>query len=496
MKKISFALGLILLTFLSCKEKKYTEVTKMKQSVNRPNIILILADDLGFADLGCTGSDLYQTPNIDKLASESMYFSKAHASHATCQPSRISLITGKTPGRLGAVSHGSLRDVKGHGIEMGQNEVTIGNALQEGGYTTAHFGKWHIGTGENGPRNRGFDVDVGSNDFCCPGSYFYPYKSNYYKNEKDIKAAVPDLEGYSSEDHLTKALSNEVSKFISEQKNSDKPFFINLWYYAVHTPLQAEKDKVQKYKDLVTPNHKHKNATYASLVEHLDEGVGKVLKTIEDNGMADNTIVIFMSDNGGALFNNITINYPLRGGKGMFYEGGTRVPMFVRWPGVVKPGSTSDERVVGWDLYPTILSMAGVDGDAEHNKQLDGDDLTPLLKDPNLHFKDREFHWLKYVSLIHFTNTTERNWPGGSIIKDDWKLIEYFNMPQDPNRHQFMLFNLAEDPSETTNQAEKYPEKTEELKKRMYRWREDMNTPKFDMEKLYGEAYRKSLKKN
>ncbi len=471
-----------------CTPRQQPEGNDNIQKSKQPNIVFILADDLGFADLSFTGSDLYRTPNIDQLARESMYFTHAHSSHATCQPSRISLITGKTPTRLKAVSHGSLGGVTGPGIEMPAEEVTIGNALQEGGYTTAHIGKWHIGTGDNGPENRGFDVDIASNDFCCPGSYFYPFKSDTHKNEKDARAAVPDLEAYSSGEHLTEALSTEAAKFISQQKDSKKPFFLNLWYYAVHTPLQAKDEKVKKYKDLITPEHKHRNATYAALVEHFDEGVGRVLKALDDNNLSENTIVIFMSDNGGALYSNITKNYPLRGGKGMFYEGGTRVPMFVRWPGVVKPGTVSNERVAGWDIYPTLLSIAGVKGDANHNKNLDGVDLSPLFKNANAKLPDRSFNWLKFLSLIHYGNTTERTWPGGCIIKDDWKLIEYFNMPNAPNRHHFRLFNLREDPSEENDLAANEPEKVEELKQAMYQWRKDVDAPEFDMEKLYGQV--------
>ncbi|WP_303318316.1 sulfatase [Flavivirga abyssicola] len=486
---------LSLLLFVNCKEKKPSEKAEEQTIQSSPNIVFILADDLGFADLGYAGSDLYQTPNIDKLASKSMYFTKAHSSHPTCQPSRISLITGKTPSRLGAVSHGSLGGVTGAGIEMKSDEITYGNVLQKAGYTTAHIGKWHIGSGDNGPKDRGFDVEIASNEFCCPGSYNYPYISRVLNAEKTKKSAVPDLESYSPETHLTEALSAEAARFIENQKGAKKPFFLNLWYYAVHTPMEANKDKVEKYKKLITPENKHTHATYAALVEHLDDGVGTIIKALEDNGMADNTIIIFMGDNGGELKSGITKNYPLRGGKGMFYEGGTRVPMFVYWPGVVKPGTVTNERVAGWDIYPTLLTMAKVKEDVERNKNIDGVDLTPLLKDPNVKFENRQFNWIKYVSLIHYANKKERNWPGRSIIKDDWKLIEYFNMPYALDRHQYLLFNLDEDPSETKNLAKENPQKLEALKNAMDKWGEDVNAPKYEMEKFYGEVYRASLTK-
>lgn len=484
MRKYILIIGSLLL-LISCKQNKNKEIVKEEKS--KPNIVFILADDLGYADLEFTGSDLYQTPNINKLAKESLYFNTAHASHPTCQPSRISIMTGKTPSRLGAISHGSLGGVKGGGIEIPPSEVTLGEALQKGGYTTAHIGKWHIGHGENEPRNRGFDVDIASNDFCCPGSYFYPYKSNKHNNEKDIKAAVPDLGNYNPDTHLTAALSNEAAKFISTQKDSKKPFYLNLWYYAVHTPIEAQKDKVSKYEKLITPENKHRNASYAGLVEHLDDGVGKVLQALKDNGLDENTIVIFMGDNGGELRNNITVNYPLRGGKGMFYEGGTRTPMFVKWPGVIKPNTLSNERVVGWDLYPTILSMAEVEGDVEHNKHVDGVSLTPLLKDPTLKLENREFNWLKYVSMIHYSpKLKERNWPGGSIIKEDWKLIEYFDMPIVNVKHHYKLFNLKEDPNEENNIANSAPEKLQELIEAMGKWRKEIGADKYSTELFYG----------
>ncbi|TNJ41496.1 sulfatase [Tamlana fucoidanivorans] len=489
MKIYGIVLSSLLLVVFSCNHRNRTKKTSEVATTLplKPNIVFILADDLGFTDLGFTGSDLYQTPNIDQLAKDGMYFPVAHSSHPTCQPSRISLMTGKTPGRLKAISHGSLGGVEGPGIEIPAEEVTLGEALQKGGYTTAHIGKWHIGQGDNQPKYRGFNVDIASNDFCCPGSYFYPYSSVSKNPNKDKLAAIPDLEGYNQGTHLTEALSNEAVKFISAQKNSDKPFYLNLWYYAVHTPIQSEKEKIKKYKALITPNTRHNHAAYAGLVEHLDDGVGRVLKALEENGLSENTVVIFMGDNGGELRNGITDNTPLRGGKGMFYEGGTRTPMFVKWPNVVKPGSVCNERVVGWDIYPTVLSIANIEGDANHNKNVDGEDLTPLLNNPKNTLEPREFNWLKYVAMVHYNSKlTERNWPGGSIIKDDWKLIEYFEMPVANVTHHFKLFNLKEDPSEKNNLVDSMPKKVNALKKAMQNWRKEIGADDYSMESFYG----------
>jgi len=455
----------------------------------KPNIIFILADDLGFADLGFTGSDLHQTPNLDNLAKNSMYFNNAYASHPTCQPSRLSLLTGKYPARIGAVSHGDIGGVSGQGIEIPSKEVTLGEAFQEGGYLTCHIGKWHVGIVDNGPTKNGFDFEVVSNDFCCPGSYFYPYKSDKHKDHRDQLAAVPDLEDQDPNDHLTKAVTDKAIDFINERKDEQVPFFMNLWYYAVHTPIQSDKDKVEKYKKLIKPENRHRNPRYAALVEHLDDGVGRVLDAVDEAGIADNTIIIFFSDNGGATYLNITDNYPLRGGKGSQYEGGYRVPMLVKWPGTTKGGTVCEEKVIATDFYPTLLKMAGIKGDRKHNKKLDGVDITGLFEDPSSKLQDRSLHWLKYLSLIHYNpeKLPERNWPSGTMIKGDWKIREIFEMPAASGiKHQFFLYNLKDDPSETTDLAAEYPEKIEELKKEMYKWRRDVKAPKFDLEGFYG----------
>ncbi|TGV04172.1 sulfatase [Flavivirga rizhaonensis] len=456
------------------------------QNSKHPNIVFIFADDLGFADLGFTGSDSHLTPNIDKLASESVYFDQAYSSHPTCLPSRLSLMTGKYPARIGAVSHGKF-----HGVASGDNslplgEVTIAQALKDGGYNTAHIGKWHIGKGDNNPHTRGFDVDIASNEFCCPGSYFYPYESNNEKQKRVSK--IPDLEDRKEGDHLTDALAEEAVKFIDSQ-DSSKPFFLNLSFYAVHTPLTAKKEKIKKYKSLIKPNTKHKHAVYAALVEHLDDAVGSVLEALKKNGLEENTIVVFTSDNGGEVGMGITDNYPLRAGKGSSYEGGIRVPLLVKWPTVVKTNSVRHERIIGFDYYPTLLSMANVEGNAKHNKNIDGIDFSNLLKDRRATIKDRDLNWLKYISLIHLKYpVADKNRCVQTIIRDDWKLMQFFEMPDNYKAH-FELYNLKEDPSETYNLAEKFPKIVKKLKKRMISWRKKVGAPTYNMEKFYGAAH-------
>lgn len=454
------------------------------KTIDRPNIVFILADDLGFTDLSCTGSDFYLTPNLDEFAKESMYFDHACSSHSTCQPSRISLQTGKYPARVGAVSHGALRQVAGEGNELPKEEVTLGAAMTDAGYITCHIGKWHVGTGDNSPTKRGYTNNYGSNQFCCPPSYFAPFATTSHGDKRDTLAFIPDLHEYQSGENLTNVLTDKAVSFIKNNKKG--PFFLNLAYYAVHTPLQADPELVKKYKEILTPEMRHRNPVYAAMIESLDTNVGRILQTLKEEGLDENTIVIFTSDNGGAHYLNITENYPLRSGKSSMYEGGYRVPLFVRWPGVTEANSVCTERVIGYDFYPTILSMAGAEGDAEHNKHVDGKDLTPLLKDANAKLEEREFHFLKYLSLIHYKlPIPDKNRCVEVVIKGDWKLMEFYPMPDGYEGH-YELYNLSIDPYESKNVAEDHPEVIKELKQSMEDWKNDIDAPRYDMEKFYG----------
>ncbi|MDO7172487.1 sulfatase [Mariniflexile sp. AS56] len=475
---------------LGCKGIKKDDVvqnsTRSHQESKRPNIVFILADDLGNSDLGFTGSDLHQTPNLDKLAKESMYFDHGMSAHPTCQPSRIAIQTGKFPAHVGAVSHGDLRQVTGNGNELPKEEVTIGTALNMAGYNTGHIGKWHVGTGENSPENRGYEVDIASNQFCCPPNYFAPFITTAHGDYRDELANIQGLEEYPDGFNLTDALSMEAAKFIKSQ-NGEKPFFLNLAFYAVHTPIQGKKNLVDKYKKLIKPTSRHRNPTYAAMVETLDDGVGRVLKALKDAGLEDNTIVVFTSDNGGANYMNITDNYPLREGKGSSYEGGYRVPVIVKWPGVTKPNSISHERIIGYDFYPSFLSIAHAEGNKKYNEELDGIDITPVLINPASKLATREFHFLKYLSLIHYKiPIVDRNRCVETVINGDWKLMEFLPMPDNYEGH-FELYNLKNDPAETTNLVSIHPEKVEELKASMEEWKVRIDAPRYDMEKFYGE---------
>lgn len=449
-------------------------------AARKPNVVFILADDFGYTDLGCTGSDLYQTPNIDGFAKQSQYFSKAHSSHPTCSPSRAALMTGKYPARLGIVSHGKPGGVRnGDGTFMYPREHTLAESMRDAGYTTAHIGKWHVGMdGKAGPKEQGFQIDIASNQFCCPGSFFYPYFDKKQPARRQAVDKVPDLEDRGPGDHLTECLGDLASKFIAEHK--DEPFFLNLCYYAVHTPIQAEKDKVAKYKKIDRSKKRHRHPAYAGLVEHLDDSVGQVLDAIEKNGLSDNTIVIFFSDNGGEIINNITSNHPFRNGKGTQYLGGVRVPLFIKWPGVTKAGSTSEVPVIGHDLYPTILAMTGVPGDPKQNDEMDGVNLAPLLKDPSASIDRDALHWLRYPVVFHYRKDQplERG-PCGTIIKGDWKLMQFFPTPHGL-KASYQLYNLKNDIGEQHNLAASMPEKIEGLKRDMEAWRQSVNAPTYE----------------
>lgn len=447
----------------------------------RPNVILILADDLGYRDLGYMGSDFYQTPNIDRLAQQSLRFNSAFSSHPTCSPSRAAIMTGKYPARLGIVSHGRPGTVvSGDSTFMKPEEYTLAEALRDAGYTTCHVGKWHVGSeGYSGPKEQGFEYDIASNEFCCPGSFFYPYRDKNKPGKKGDKSAVPDLEDRGSVDHLTECLGDEAATFITDHADDEKPFFLNLWYYAVHTPIQAENDKVEKYKQLRREDAHQKNPNYAGLVEHLDDSVGHVLAAIKQAGIEEDTVVFFCSDNGGEVRNAVTSNYPLRNGKVTQYLGGVRVPMLVRWPGVTAAGVQCDEPVIGHDVYPTLLSMLNIKGQAEQNAAMDGRDISSLLRDPTATISREYLCWLRYPVVFHYRKGARALGPVGSIVKGDWKLMEFFATPHGVDA-DYELYNLREDLSEKYNLADKFPKKVAELKADMQMWREDVSAPDYD----------------
>ncbi|MHC4736738.1 MAG: sulfatase, partial [Planctomycetota bacterium] len=397
-----------------------------KRSGRQPNFVFFLIDDMGFKDIGCNGSTFYETPNIDKLAKDGMRFTDAYAACPVCSPTRASIMTGKYPVRLNLTDYlvgrrrGKLIPPE-YIHQMPLEEVTIAESLKEAGYATCFIGKWHLGDKPYWPEHQGFDINIGGTRSGMPRNYFWPkWRGN------------PPIQGRAGE-YLTDRLTDEALKFLEGKK--DKPFLLYLSHYAVHIPLQAKKDMIEKYKAKAAkrlakeprflPEGRSKvrqvqdHPVYAGMVESVDESVGRVMKKLEDLGVADNTVVIFMSDNGGLSTAEglPTSNLPLRAGKGWLYEGGIREPMIIKWPGVVKPNSVCSEPVTSTDFYPTMLEMA--DLPLKPKQHVDGVSLVPLLKG-----KEKLERNAIFWHYPHYGN--QGGSPGGAVRAGDYKLIEFY----------------------------------------------------------------------
>jgi len=409
----------------------------------KPNFVFFLVDDLGWRDVGCYGTKFYETPHIDRLAREGMRFTDAYAACPVCSPTRASILTGKYPARLnltdwipGQREKNPKLLVPKFNQELPLEEVTIAEALKAAGYACASIGKWHLGGEPYYPDKQGFDLNVGGTAKGQPPRYFSPY-------------GIPTLADGPKGEYLTDRLADEAEKFI--EQNRDRPFFLYLPHFAVHTPIQGKEEITAKYARK-PPDGDQKNATYAAMIESVDQSVGRVMKKLDALGLADRTVVFFMSDNGGLA--GITSNAPLRAGKGTLYEGGIREPMIVKWPGVVRSGTTASTPVTSTDFYPTILEMAGLPPKPEQH--VDGLSLMPLLKESGPLRRDT-----LYWHYPHYHRTT----PAGALRRGDWKLIEYFE------DGRVELYNLKEDLSETKDLATTMPEKARELQKMLADWR-------------------------
>ncbi len=430
-----------------------------------PNIVFIYIDDMGWRDVGFMGSKYYETPNIDKLASQSMVFTNAYANAPNCAPSRACLLSGLYSPRhgvytVGTSSRGQSKRRKLIPVEnttvLDSEIITIAEAIRPAGYKSASIGKWHLGDDPQfGPIGQGFDVNVAGYSAGHPvKGYFVPYNN-------------PKLPDGPPGEYLTDRLTDEALKFI--ETNKDKPFFLYLPHYAVHTPLHAKQEMIDKYKKKAGSNGQS-NPIYAAMIESTDQGVGRIMNKLDELGLTDNTIVFFFSDNGGVK--GITSNQPLRGGKGMLYEGGIREPMFVFWPGVVEQGTTCDTPVIGIDMYPTILEMTGAQ--KPPGKLLDGESIVPLLKgQKSLSRKAIFWHFPAYLQgkAEGARDPYFRTRPAAAVRMGHFKLIEYFE------DGALELYNLKEDISERNNLAGIMPEKTAELHKLMLAWRKAVNAP-------------------
>ncbi len=450
----------------------------------KPNIIFILIDDMGWRDLTCYGSDFYETPNIDRLAREGMQFTQAYAACPVCSPTRGSILTGKYPAHLGITnwidfsgrnhpSRGRLIDVA-YIKNMPDSEHTIADTLLQNGYATWHIGKWHVGNKGHYPEDHGFEINIGGFERGHPhAGYFSPWDN-------------PKLKDGPEGEYLTDRLTDEAISLI--ENRDERPFFLNLWYYAVHTPIQAKQRLIEKYEAkakrmgldkmqaIVEGDYfpieqkKHlrierrivqSNPAYAAMIETLDDNVGRLLHTLDEHGLSEETLVIFTSDNGGLSTSETspTCNFPLSEGKGWIYEGGTREPLIVRWPGKIEADSTCDQPITSPDFYPTILEAAALPLMPEQHT--DGVSILPLLQG------DTEFeHGPIYWHYPHYGN--QGGTPGSSIRRGDHKLIEFFE------DGRLELYDLAADISEKHNLAESEPAIAAELHAELVAWRESI----------------------
>jgi arylsulfatase A len=426
----------------------------------RPNVVLIVADDLGWADLGCYGSKFHRTPHLDRLAAGARRFSQAYAACPVCSPTRAALLTGKHPARLGLTDwlpgRGDRPSQKMIGPQLPPGlpleEITLAERFRAAGYATGMIGKWHLGGTGLEPTRQGFDTNVAGDASGTPLSYLAPFAKG--------AQPMPGLGDAPAGQYLTDRLAVEAERFLEAHRSG--PFFLYLPHYAVHTPMVARADLVAKYpKWDGTPHGRQENPTYAAMLESLDDAVGRVTAALDRLGLADKTILVFTSDNGGLATREgpltpATNNSPLREGKGWLYEGGLRVPLLIRWPGHVAPG-VEETPVWSADLAPTLLALSGL----PDSGPLDGVSLGMLLVEGKP-LVPRALYW----HYPHYSNQGGR--PGGAIREGDWKLI------RSDEDGRLELFDLGRDRGESTNLIDKQPEVARDLAARLAAWRESV----------------------
>lgn len=460
-----------------------------------PNIVMILVDDMGWRDAGCFGSSFYETPNIDQLASEGMSFTNAYAACPVCSPTRASLMTGQYPARIGVTNYINDKGYsqKGKLIDTPYIDhlplplTSLASALKEGDYQTWHIGKWHLGNAPYYPDQQGFDVNIGGCHLGHPWTgYFSPYN-------------IPTLQDGPDGEYLTDRLTDEGIQLIS-QRDPEKPFFLNLWYYTVHNPIQAPKEFVQKFKqkavelglDNLNPFHVgdffpvemknnkrimrrmiQSNPYYAAMIYALDQNIGRLMTVIRNSDIAENTLVIFTSDNGGLSTSegSPTSNKPLNEGKGWMYEGGTREPMIAWWPSTIESSSKCHTPITSPDFYPTFVSLAGLQ--LSKSQICDGKSFVPLLQGEQLD-NNRSIFW----HYPHYGN--QGGTPGTSIRKGNYKLIHFYENNRDE------LYNLSTDIAEEFEISKQFPKITTELRNELDNWLQEIeglipeNNPEYD----------------
>ena len=461
------------------------------EPADRPNIVFVLADDLGWSELGCYGNEFNETPHLDRLASEGMRFTHAYAAAPVCSPYRAALLTGQAPARLGITDY--LRADANNGLSP--KLVTLPEVLKRNGYATGMVGKWHL-TGykyhgakvELRPMDHGFDWNLGSEvKSVGNGANTWPY---VFRTQPIRWIDFPENR-LGKNEYLTDRLNLEAVNFIA--RNKDRPFFLYLSHYAPHTILNGRPDLVEKYRKKHPPGKSTRSNCYicedgglgkgdpgnhwagdhnphlAAMLQSIDEGIGLISAKLNELGLTEDTIFIFSSDNGGET--NVTSNAPLRGGKSQLYEGGIRVPLIVRWPSHIEGGKVSDTPTVNTDFYPTLLAAARVQADSA--QPMDGSSILSTWKDPDGE-PEREFlAWHYPLKKPHFLGGVS----AGAIRFGNWKLIEKFESGEDE------LFHLSDDPSESRNVASQHPETVALLKKKLAAWRRSVGAVKPDAPK-------------
>ncbi len=463
---------------------------KPRKADKQPNILIFYVDDLGWMDLSCQGSEFYETPAIDQLAAEGIRFTQAYTAHPRCVPARYGVITGKYPARGQVPGRGGLV----------AEDVTIAEALKEGGYATFFTGKWHLLFKDkegNMPEKQGFDINVAGGAAGSPPTYWYPYRKGESTpaGRKGLKKTeIHGLEDGQEGEYITDRLTDETVQFMQQhvEQKPDEPFFVFLSHYGVHTPFEAKPELVEKYKkklksemsyDLpeyektITGDTKLRQdfPVYAAMIESIDQSMAKVCQTLEELGVADNTIIIFTADNGGLSTRGntrqlATSNYPLRYGKGWLYEGGIREAFIVKWPGVTPQGQVSDALVTGTDIYPTVLEMAGLP--QRPKDHMDGVNVTSAIKGKTFN-REKPIFW--HSPMGRPTSTGDRN--STAVRLGDYKLIDWYD------EAAIELYNLKDDICEQHNLAEQMPEKASELHQLVKEWRASIDAEILDPSK-------------
>ncbi len=475
--KITGIIGILGLAVIGCNRKPALDS-------NKPNIVFVVVDDLGWSDLGCYGADLHETPNLDKLANKSHVFTNSYAAAPVCSPTRASIMTGKYPARLNFTiwsEAASVAERKNQEVykflppqtieNLPAEEVSLAEKLKEIGYLTAHVGKWHIGDFSHFPETQGFDISIAASQRGAPPTFFFPYKGFAFGEFRFVGNLGSDPDGNYFTDrkgeYLTDRLTDEALKIIEDA--SSRPFYLNLCYYSVHTPIEAKEQDVTLFKNKLSHKFHHQNETYAAMVKSVDENIGRLLKKLDQLGIAENTVVIIISDNGGYIneYKNkvVTNNFPLRSGKGSLYEGGIRIPTIISIPNYPSKVKTINIPISTIDFFPTIMELLGV---TDYPK-MDGKSFLSAIKgNPDKSIRDRELYW----HYPHYYPTTT---PVSAIRQGPWKMLEYLE-----DGH-LELYNLESDLGESKNLADSKPDKASELLKKLHHWKTETNAGKITL---------------